>query len=139
MKVAVSDVVVTVPGMIVTPVPLMDMVVEPGTKSVPVNVTGTDVPATPTFGDIVAVGAGCWTVNVCALLVPLTVVTVTFREPGAAAESTVKVAVSVVGPETITDVAVTPLPLIATLVAFAMKLVPVSVAVNEVPGYPMFG
>jgi hypothetical protein len=139
LNVADSDVVVPEPSVMVTPVPLMETVVEPGTKSVPVNVTGTDVPATPAFGDIVAVGAGGCTVNVCALLIPPAVVTVTLRAPAVATSFTVKVAVNVVGSETLIDVALTPLPLITTLVALLMKFVPVSVAVNEVPGTPVFG
>jgi hypothetical protein len=102
-------------------------------------VTGTDVPAVPAVGIRLPVGADKPTVNVCALLVPPAVVTVTLREPGVAASFTVKVAVSVVGSETLTALAVTPLPLIATPVAFTMKLVPVSVAVNDVPGFPVFG
>src|SRR6185369_12258142 len=61
------------------------------------------------------------------------------REPGIAAASSMKVAVSVVGSETLTALAVTPVPLIATPVAFTMKLVPVRVAVNDIPGFPVFG
>ena len=56
------------------------------------------------------------TVNVTALLVPLGVVTVTFRAPVAAFAAIVNVAVSDVGPATFTALTVTPVPLTCTVV-----------------------
>ena len=57
---------------------------------------------------------GAVTVKVTALLVPFGVVTVTFRAPVAAFAAMVNVAVSEVGPVTLTALTVTPAPLVCT-------------------------
>jgi hypothetical protein len=68
--------------------------VAPETKFVPVRVTGTAVPWTPVDGlTDVNVGAGGFTVNTAAALVPPLVVTVTLAEPSAALAAMVNVAV----------------------------------------------
>jgi len=97
----------------------------------------------PVFGlSAVSVGAGgLASVNVKGLLVPPEVVTVTFRVAGfiEAFGAMVNVAVSCVGLVTLTPVTVTPLPA-ATVVAPAMKFVPVRVTVNgALPRVPPVG
>jgi hypothetical protein len=78
-------------------------------------------------------GAEALTMNITGPLVPFAVVTVTFRTPKAADALITSVAVSDVGLVTLTDVAVTPVPLVATVVAPATKLVPVNVTGTLVP------
>ena len=72
---------------------LLTLTVAPATKFVPVNVTGTLFPAVPLVGLMeVRVGAGGFTVNVTAPLVPADVVTVTFLVPAIAFEAIANVA-----------------------------------------------
>jgi hypothetical protein len=141
VNVAVKDVEFkTLTALPVTPVPLTVTVVAPEMKLVPVKVTVGEKPAMLEFGDtLVSVGAGGRTVNVCALLVPPAVVTVTLRAVVAAAESIMNVAVKDVPLETLTVFPVTPVPLIVTVVAPMMKLVPVKVTPGAAPTTPVFG
>jgi hypothetical protein len=80
---------------LLTATPLLPTAIAaPATKFVPVSVTGTLVPWTPLAGLTEAsVGAGGFTVNTTALLVPPLVVTVTFAAPVAALAALVNVAV----------------------------------------------
>jgi hypothetical protein len=124
----------------VMPAPLTFTLVAPITKFVPVKVTSTAFPATPKFGcTFVNVGCGAWTVNVCALLVPPTVVTVTLRAVAAAFAAIVNVTVKLVVLVTFGVPTVMPVPLTITVVAPAMKLVPVNVTPTAFPATPEFG
>jgi hypothetical protein len=71
--------------------------------------------------------------NITGPAVPFAVVTVTFRNPKPAAALITSVAVSDVGLVTLMEAAVTPVPLIARVVAPATKLVPVNVTGTLVP------
>jgi hypothetical protein len=111
----------------------------PATKLEPVKVTGTLAPGTPLAGlTDVSTGAGGFTVNTAALLVPPLVVTVRFAAPVAAVAATVSVAVIFVALTTVTLPAVTPGLLTAT-VAPATKLVPVRVTGTLAPSAPLAG
>jgi hypothetical protein len=72
-------------------------------------------------------------VKVTAPLVPPAVLTVTLRAPVAAVALITSVAVSDVPLVTFTEVPVTPAPLIATVVAPEIKLVPANVTGTLVP------
>jgi hypothetical protein len=79
---------------IVTPSPLAVIVVDPGTNDVPVIVTVVVVPTVSVDGvNVPTLGAGAFTVNVWASLVPAPVVTVTLRGPSSAAASIARRAV----------------------------------------------
>jgi hypothetical protein len=84
--------VVTVTAPTVIPAPLSVTPVAPLTKFVPVMVTvPTVVPMSPLFGEIcVMVGTVEVTVKPTALLVPVDVATVTWRNPGAALAAIMK-------------------------------------------------
>jgi hypothetical protein len=71
--------------------------------------------------------------NITGPAVPFAVVAVTLRTPKAAAALITSVAVSDVGLVTLMEAAVTPVPLIARVVAPATKLVPVNVTGTLVP------
>ena len=124
----------------VTSLPLTVTVVAPTAKLVPISVIATVAPWMPSFGvTLVSVGApggGRPIVKIRGPLVPMAVVTVTVREPSAAAGSITKLAVSDVLLLTVTLVTVAPLPPTATVVAPATKLVPVSVTATVVPRMP---
>jgi hypothetical protein len=123
----------------VMPQPLTAIVVEPGTNPVPDNVTLTVVPRVPDDGLIdVSVGPGAPTLNVCALVVPPAVVTVTLRAPRSAAASTVNRAVIDVPLTTVTSLVLTPLPDTAT-VAPLRNPDPVKVAITLLPASALFG
>jgi hypothetical protein len=78
---------------------LLAATIAPGTKFVPVSVTGTLELWTPFAGLMdVNVGAGGFTVNERAPLVPPLVVTITFAAPSAALAAMVKLAVICVAP-----------------------------------------
>jgi len=77
------------------------------------------------------------TQNGCALVVPIAVLTVTLRGPNAEPAASTNFAVIVVALVTATLLAVTPDPLTFTLVAPAMKFVPVSVSVTVFPVTPV--
>jgi hypothetical protein len=122
----------------VTPAPAL--MVAPEMKFVPVNVTPTVVLWVPEVGLILLnVGrAGRVTVNVTALVVPFTVVTVTFRPLTVALPAMVNVAVMVVpSADETTLLAVTPEP--EMLSVPPCRLVPLSVTLTEVPCTPEFG
>jgi len=101
---------------------------------VPVRVTATAVPTRPDEGLMALRVGGCVlaTVNVTLLLVPLGVVTVTFRAPRAAVPPMAKLAVMEVELATVTPLTVTPVP--DTLTALApVRLVPVRVTGTVAP------
>jgi hypothetical protein len=103
-------------------------------KFVPVNVTDRVAPCSPDDGSIAAnVGDDELTVKVTAPLVPLGVLTVTLRAPLGAAGIITRVAVSDVPLTTVTEVPVTPVPLIARVVAPKTKFVPVNVTGTLTP------
>jgi hypothetical protein len=79
------------------------------------------------------VGAGAVIVYVSAVVVPPAVATVTCLAPGAATVSMVKVAITEVSFTTLTSLTVTPVPLMATVVAPDTKFVPISVSATAVP------
>jgi hypothetical protein len=139
---AVTEVeVATIPRQ-VTPPPAIVTAVAP-VRLVPVSVTGTVVLCVPVIGAIeVSVGAGGgagpFTVNVTALLVPLGVVTVTFLAVSAALLVITQFAVTVVAVGVPVMVQVTPLPVAFTVVA-PVRLVPVSVTGTVVPRTPDTG
>jgi hypothetical protein len=120
----------------VTPLPLT-FTVEPAPKFVPVSVTGTLVPCTPLVGLIeVSVGA-LPMVKVVGVVVPPSVVTVTFWCPGAAVAAMLNVAVTCVALTTTTLLTVMfGCPLITTSLS---RFVPTSVTGTAFPGIPVFG
>jgi hypothetical protein len=87
---------------------------------------------------LIAVRVGPCTVKVTALLVPPTVLTVTFLEPVVAPAVIVNVAVAVVGLVTVTAVEVTPVPEIAAVIP-AAKPVPTRFTGTLVPRTPVLG
>jgi hypothetical protein len=111
-------------------------------KFVPVSVTVTVEPRRAAFGETeVSVGfptTGALTVNVCAPLFPLTVVTVTLWAPVPAVAAMVNVAVICDALTTTMLLAVTPVPPIAT-VAPDWKFEPFSVTATFIPCVPLFG
>jgi hypothetical protein len=144
VKVTVKLVVLVTFGVpTVMPVPLTITVVAPATKLVPVKVTPTAFPATPVFGctsvNVGGCAGGACTVNVCALLVPPVVVTVTLRAVAAAFAAMVNVTVKLVGPVTFGVPTVMPVPLTATVVPPIMKFVPVNVTPTAFPATAVFG
>jgi hypothetical protein len=120
----------------VTPDPDTVTAVAP-VRPLPVKVTGTLVPRTPVFGEI-ELSEGPHNVNVCVVLVPPGVVTLTFLVPSDVVAEIVKVAVSIVEFTTVTALTVTPLPAL-TVVPVAVKLVPVSVTGTAVARRPVLG
>jgi hypothetical protein len=105
-------------------------------KFVPVSVTVTVLPRVAEFGasdvNVGFAGAGTFTVKDCAALLPALVVTVTLCAPVDAVALITNVAVIFVPLTTVTPVAETPLPPMATA-APARKLEPVSVTETLVP------
>ena len=100
-----------------TPVPLNASTVPPGTRLAPPKVAKIDSPCTIWgYSGEVRVGTSDAIVNVTELLVPLGVVTVTFRAPGCALDATVNVVVRDVVPETVAVPNVIPVPLTTTVV-----------------------
>src|SRR4029079_14358481 len=126
-----------------TPVPLIATLVAFTMELVPVRVAVNDIPGFPVFGwTVVNVGAGiggACTVNVCALLVPPAVVTVTLRAVVAAFAAIVNVTVKLVVLDTFGVPTVIPVPLTATVVPPITKFVPVSVTSTAFPATPKFG
>lgn len=107
-------------------------------KPLPVNVTEALVPRSPVLGAMEVSNGPC-TLNVCALLVPLDVVTLTFRALIVALAAMVKVAVIVVEFTTVRLPTVTPVPDTRTLVPVAAKFAPLSVTGTAVPRVPLLG
>jgi hypothetical protein len=122
VNVAVSDVVlVTLTLLTVIPDPLTDIWVPPFVvkKFVPVSVTVGALPLSPLEGEIplmVGAGVGGATENVSALLVPFALVTVRGWVPAGVPAATVNVTVIVLSLTTLTSLAVTPAPLMETVV-----------------------
>ena len=112
---------------------LLTATVAPETKFEPARVTGTLLPCMPVAGlTEVSVGAGGFTVNTAALLVPPLVATVTFAAPSAALAAMVKVPVICVALTTVTLLTVIP-GLLAATVAPETKFEPVRVTGTVVP------
>jgi hypothetical protein len=132
---------VKVPGASVTPPPSPVNPVAP-VKFAPLMTTGTaSVPVdgcVAEFGLMEVIVAPC-TVNGTVLLVPPGVVTLTLRTLRAAPVEMVKVALICVILITVTPLTATPPPETATVVAPAMKLVPVNVTATAVPRTPVGG
>jgi hypothetical protein len=125
----------TVKLLTVMPVPAVTLVAP--VKSTPVRVTLLIVwPRRPTLG-LTDVSAGAFTVKVTALVVPMGVVTVTFRAVVPAPDEMTKFAVTVVA-LVLVMVAVTPVPDTVTAVA-PVKLLPVRVTATVLPRYPEVG
>jgi hypothetical protein len=123
----------------VTPVPLMDTVVPPGTKPVPLKVTSTVLPGVAEAGlALVIAGVVGLIVSVCADVVPPGVVTVIDRAPMSAAAATVRRAVIDVALTNVTSLTETPEPVTAT-VAPLTKAVPVRVIVVAAPDRAVAG
>src|SRR5262245_57773062 len=129
----------TFTALTVTPAPLTCTVDWPETKSVPVIVTFTTVPTLPEFGCICVIVGAAVTVNVATPLVPLGVVTVTFRAPVGAFAAIVTVIVIDVAPVTFTPSTILSRPLTCTVDWPETKSVPVSVTFTTVPTLPEFG
>lgn len=139
MRVQVAVTVVEVDALTVQVLPVPDMVTaEAPSRFVPVSVSTIPLPAAAGLGAIDA-RVGPSTVNVCALVVPPGVVTVTFLAVSPAVAVIVKVAVIVVVLTTVSPLTVTPAPDTATVVPVAVKFVPVSVTGTAVPRTPVFG
>lgn len=102
------------------PAPLIDSVVAPATKFVPVNVSGIDVPATALAADsdvrVGVVGETGSSVKVWEAEAPMGVVTMTMRGPVGADESIVNGVVTFVVSFTVTSPKVTPVPVTVTKV-----------------------
>jgi len=107
-------------------------------KLPPVSVTVVVAPRTTIAGVTpVSAGTGGLIVNVCAPLVPALVVTVRLRAPNSAVDAIVSVTVSMFSLATLTEDAVTPVPLTATVVPPVTKFAPTSVSVVVVPCTPV--
>jgi len=121
------------------PLPPTAMVVAPGTKPVPRNVTLTVEPRMPDCGVIdVRVGAGTPIVKGC-VAEPPAVVNVTVRGPSSALASTVRRAVSAALFATLISLTFTPVPETETAVAPLTKPVPAIVATIVLPAIALFG
>jgi hypothetical protein len=137
VQVAATVVEVNAPTVQVLPVPDTVTAVAPS-RFVPASVSTIPVPAGAGLG-ATEVRVGPSTVNVCALVVPPGVLTVTFLAVIAAVAVIVKVAVIVVALTTASPLTVTPVPDTATVVPVAVKFVPVSFTGTTVPRTPVFG
>lgn len=120
----------------VTPVPLNAMLAAPVRLS-PVRVAATAVPGAPDVGEMEVI-VGAETVKpLNGGVAPPAVVTVTVREPAAAAGEIVKIAITLVEVHDVID-EVIPVPLSATFVA-PVRPCPNRVAATVVPGAPDVG
>jgi hypothetical protein len=129
---------ITVTPVRVTPGPLTETVVAPGTKFVPPSIKRTEVPEFALTGEIdVRVGAPTGKTVKSATLFVVPVVIVIVESPMVALKASDKLVVNVVELVTFTAPTVIPLPLAVTVVCPCTKFEPVIVTGTTLPTTPL--